>query len=593
MRNRQITIPLVTRTGLHVGSGKGNDVSDSLVRRDASGAPVIPGTGLAGALRTLATRLAPRLDLSDARRCKALRQDSDNEPCGCIVCQLFGDVNPGDGEQEQATAARLWVHDAYLIGRSPSSVRDGVGIDRATGAAYRQGKIKFDTEVLSPGTKFELRLELDAPDAETNVDTQEQLLAALLAEWRSGRGALGGRVSRGLGAVEVQPDRPHPIVYRSFDFDDAGDLYAYLAHDDPWRYATIDPGWYDRRIAEVQALTKPALQDAAAGVARTWVELTAEIEALGPLLVNDPVTAALSGLDHAPLLVAGDRERPLLPGSSIKGVLRSQAERIVATLTTRRVWQEQPVGQRRDAFLHACPICNPLVGEAALPQASCDALLKKEVPSTQEVEDAHLCLGCRLFGSTRRGSRLRVEDAPLVGRPVYKPQDFLAIDRFTGGGAEHLKFDAGLLWKPRFAVRLYLENPEPWELGWLLLTLRDLHEGLATLGFGGAKGFGKVRAREWVVKVGYVDTVDAAELHLEGAPEGEQEGLYHTTRCTSEGASTWSESATAWVQAFEEQVEKFERDALPPLKADTYFGTGIEELYPAIVPEKTVEEQHG
>ena len=96
MNNRQITVPLVTRTALHVGAGQGDAVTDAFVRQDAQGLPVIPGTSLAGALRAMATRLAPRLSLDGTNaQCKALGE-YDTQPCGCVVCRLFGDVIPAD-----------------------------------------------------------------------------------------------------------------------------------------------------------------------------------------------------------------------------------------------------------------------------------------------------------------------------------------------------------------------------------------------------------------------------------------------------------------------------------------------------------------
>lgn len=69
-----------------------------------------------------------------------------------------------------------------------------------------------------------------------------------------------------------------------------------------------------------------------------------------------------------------------------------------------------------------------------------------------------------------------MEDASLIGEPVYKMLDFLAIDRFTGGGSDGAKFDALALWQPAFKVRLFFDNPEAWEWGWLALVLRDLRD---------------------------------------------------------------------------------------------------------------------
>jgi CRISPR-associated RAMP protein (TIGR02581 family) len=592
VNNRQIIVPLITRTGLHIGSGSGDAVTDAFVRRDAQGQPVIPGTSLAGALRTLATRLAPRLELSSVRSvCKVLADDdnADNQPCGCVVCKLFGDVNPlelGTREQregaETAAAARLWVYDAYPPGTPAAWIRDGVGIGRADGVAYRRGQVKFDMEVLPPGTKFELRLELQSTTDTAQAEAEEQLLAAVLSEWRAGRGAIGGRASRGLGAIQIQ--EPLPVVYHKFELGDKDHLFAYLSKDDPWAEAENLPDWLDKRLGAVQ------VSDAAApeGAARSWLRLTAQIQATGPFLINNPVSAAESSFDHAPLLAGGDREKPLLPGSSLKGVLRSQAERIARTLVTFSTWEQHPQAERKDVFLHRCPACSPVVGEADEPLASCDALLRKHavVETIQDVNDKQLCLGCRLFGSTRRGSRLRVEDAILVGKPVYKPRDFLAIDRFTGGGADQFKFDAAVLWQPRFEANLFLENPEPWELGWLLLALRDIHEGLAPLGFGSAKGFGVVRAEQWKAELGYLTKQDAKRLELPADGNTKPNGLYQVLRVSSEDVEGWREVAQGWVHAFLNEVNGFERDSdgerkiLPALAADHYFGAGIEKLYP-------------
>jgi len=97
-----------------------------------------------------------------------------------------------------------------------------------------------------------------------------------------------------------------------------------------------------------------------------------------------------------------------------------------------------------------------------------------------------------------------LKNAPFVGEKVeLKALDFLAIDRFTGGGRDTAKFDAVVLWKPKFRVRLFLENPEPWELGWLALVLRDLHDGLTTVGFGAAKRFRAVCYRESQINLRY------------------------------------------------------------------------------------------
>ena len=94
------------------------------------------------------------------------------------------------------------------------------------------------------------------------------------------------------------------------------------------------------------------------------------------------------------------------------------------------------------------------------PLESCDSLLNKSDEETDENIKDSLCLACRLFGVVRLGSRLIIEDAHLnsdTKENPYKMLDFIAIDRFTGGGIVGAKFDALALWKPDFIFKLFLE----------------------------------------------------------------------------------------------------------------------------------------
>jgi hypothetical protein len=45
-----------------------------------------------------------------------------------------------------------------------------------------------------------------------------------------------------------------------------------------------------------------------------------------------------------------------------------------------------------------------------------------------------------------------VEDAEAQSEPIKKVLDFLAIDRFTGGGRDGAKFDAFASWNPSFTI---------------------------------------------------------------------------------------------------------------------------------------------
>src|SRR5690554_6531076 len=98
MIKRIIIGKLKTLTGLHIGSGEVAEVTDALVCRNIDGDLIIPGTSLAGALRALATRLAPYLG---CKRCITLEGVVGlHGVCNCPVCSLFGVINPGGNENE-------------------------------------------------------------------------------------------------------------------------------------------------------------------------------------------------------------------------------------------------------------------------------------------------------------------------------------------------------------------------------------------------------------------------------------------------------------------------------------------------------------
>jgi CRISPR/Cas system CSM-associated protein Csm3 (group 7 of RAMP superfamily) len=576
-----ITATLKSRTAIHIGSGRGSDTTDDLCRRDAQGNFLIPGTTISGVLRSIATRIAPRI-FGEEGLCKALlptkedradatRHYNDGEPCKCAVCNLFGEINPSEDE-DIGRASRLFVAHAKTT-NTQKRIRDGVGIERKSKTSARAAQAKFDLETLPRGVEFELRLELEEAG-----EADEKLLAAVLSEWQEERLWLGGRVARGLGAFELKDLR---VVSRDLSDDDA--LVDFLKSDEPWISESVDQDWRETRLNEARQLLPNGI--VATGAARSFVSLKFDLRFKDLFLTNDTVLSTLSGFDHAPLLevMLNKESAAIVPGSSLRGVLRSQAERIARTLTTFETNSAEEFGRK-------CPACDPLqrpnkTEAQNRPLASCDSLLKNVLTDpADETKDEHLCLACLLFGSTRRGSRFIVEDAFSQEKLSNKVLDFLAIDRFTGGGKDGAKFDAVALWRPAFSVHLHLENPADWELGWLLLTLRDVADGLVPIGFGGAKGFGQAEIDNFKLGYGFIGDEDftgpAAITQTKPEPTS---GLYRVLAWETNFTSPNTEFlnvANDWVTEFNDKVKSFERkDARLQLKQDNYFDGEIPQLY--------------
>jgi CRISPR/Cas system CSM-associated protein Csm3 (group 7 of RAMP superfamily) len=198
----------------------------------------------------------------------------------------------------------------------------------------------------------------------------------------------------------------------------------------------------------------------------------------GPFLVNDQSKSRkVTGDDHkADMNPRRETNGNVsLPAASFRGALRAQAEKIIRT-----------VGG------HACTTRKPC----------------KAITNTKDVKN--LCLACRLFGASGWKTAIAIPQFELEScKNKEFRQDFLAIDRFTGGGKDGAKFDALSVLDPIFSgvIRIDMEKSGQWGLGLLALTLRDLKEGDITFGFGAAKGYGACQAI-----VGWPDDINLTEL---------------------------------------------------------------------------------
>jgi CRISPR-associated RAMP protein (TIGR02581 family) len=262
----------------------------------------------------------------------------------------------------------------------------------------------------------------------------------------------------------------------------------------------------------------------------------------------------------------------IFPGSSFRGIFRSHAEKIARSLVTLN-------SSNASNFLNKCPACNPFADKED-PLTSCNVIFReyKRTHKNEEIKDDKLCLACQLFGSSFKGSRLYVNDGEMIDPPEIKIMDFLAIDRFTGGGKEGAKFDALVLWQPRFKLRIFVENPKDWQLGWLMLVMKDLKEGLVSFGFGKNKWFGKATIEEETIKIGVI-----SEVFIPGGLENgdSYEGIFNTQILQlKELIEKDSKPVELWIKEFHKILSEFRRvNNLVPA-SDTYFKDDVSELYP-------------
>ncbi|HHY12973.1 MAG TPA: hypothetical protein GX529_10140, partial [Firmicutes bacterium] len=175
-----ITADMVLNTAAHFGGTGDGSVDMEILRDSKEGCPLLPGTSLAGALRS---------HLSDVL---GGYYKEEHE----YVSFLFG-ASRSDGQGSQSP---LIVFDS--LGKLPDGVteeiRDGVALEPKTGTAKPHKK--FDLELIPPGTVFPLCLEviISKPEEESHLLS---LLLKVLEGLTEGDISLGAKRSRGLGFV--------------------------------------------------------------------------------------------------------------------------------------------------------------------------------------------------------------------------------------------------------------------------------------------------------------------------------------------------------------------------------------------------------
>jgi len=423
-----------TVTPLHTGSGEASHVTDAELRRNAKGQYIMPGTSIAGALRTIVERIS---GVAQTGECRLYTRTDDRddalEPCPCAVCRLFGNVEPGKTANEhspvKAFASKLTVFDAVF--ECPRTrVVDGVAINRTRGSA--QDSKKFDYRQILPGSK--LQIEIRA----VNLTTLElDWISAALRIIARGEVGLGGRSARGNGFLK--PDETKCFI-DSRNVHEPDDVLAYVLEKND-----SQKGWGNQVAKQLDQFSGNLLSLPN----RIGCDFLMAPAPNSGFLISDPVRTVATGYDAASRRLDQKAE---IPGSSLTGVLRSGAERIVRTL--------------------GGIACDPVSDRCKKPR----------------------CLVCELFGNEDFASRLAVRvSSKEESREM--PFDHVAIDRFTGGASDQKKFDALTMMEGEFSVHFTIDRADDptlanWMIGLLALTLRDLHQGRLWIGKGGSKGNG-------------------------------------------------------------------------------------------------------
>ncbi len=413
------------RSPLHIGTGERLSLeTDAPVLRDARGLAWIPGSSLRGVIRDWCEREAPLLGVSRA-----------------AISRLFG-ATPPPGKSGDDRQGRLSVGDALVVnGRTDSEIRDHVKIDPEFGAA--EDRKKFDMEVANVASAVLPILY----EGDSEQDEELRSLYNAIEALKAGVIPIGGKSGSGLGLFDVTKvewfvcDRAKPQELTAF-------VRARLSNAaTPANTTTLAP----------PSPASPRHRDDSEPPALSWMRLPLLLQFDGPML-----TVGRAYGDFAPdspefntedCYITGINGRPILPGSSLRGVLRHHAYRIVNTLCG------------------TTEVAGTLFGTAS--------------------GDAAAIVG------GRRGL-VCVAEGQVESNCEVLRMEHVAIDRVTGFAVEQHLFDTAALQSPRIRTEqlvrwVHDEAVHRAALALLLLVLRDMAASLLWVGSRTTRGYGHVK----------------------------------------------------------------------------------------------------
>ncbi len=358
---------------------------------------------------------------------------------GKDVDELFGAKRSARGENSAGNGSRIRISDGKFCDKSPVlELRPRVSIDPRTGSCEtstikgteKKSGNKFNMEYIGAGAKFEFTVYLYEDGRQKDL---EEILAALHRE----KIQLGGQKSNGCGYMNLVS-----VKRRIFDMTSAEDRKLWSAEDE------IGDEEYTDILSEIES-------KAAADRTEAY-EITVKGCTEGNLLVKS-IAVPDCGKDAPDCMnlrnAAGNY---IVPGSSLKGAVRNQMEKIAGYLGRAEII--------RDTFGYTGD--SPENGKA----------------------------GNIVFYDAVVSGGTDNDEAELLSHRIH-------IDKFTGG-----VMDGGLFCEKNISGNLNIcisiknrNHPER-TCGLLLLALRDLAIGVMNIGSGYNVGKGIIDVREITVK---------------------------------------------------------------------------------------------
>lgn len=400
---------------LHIGSASGS--KEEVLIHPVDDVPFIQASSIAGVFREYYA-------------------STQGEDAG-RVDRLFGDRKHEENQNSAEYGSRVCFSDGYFSGCPVLELRPRVSINPKTGSCEtstvkgtdnRAGQ-KFNMEYIGAGAEFTFYIYLYEEDRQADV---EGILAGLCGE----QVQFGGQKSNGCGYIRIRK-----LKKLVFDMGKPQDRKRWVQED-----GLADEG--TDILSQVEKAGKESRKRDAA------YEIRVEGSTEGSMLVKSIAVPECGEGAPDSMNIRNARKDYIVPGSSLKGAVRSQMERIAAYLGRKEI------------------ICDTF-GYAGSTEGDGQA-------------------GNIVFYDTVVGDREENDKAALSHR--------IHIDKFTGGVMDgslfHEKNISGDL---TFRISIQDKNQPDSTCGLLLLALRDMAIHMMSVGGGYNVGKGMIDVRKITV----------------------------------------------------------------------------------------------
>lgn len=421
-----------------IGCGS-KERSDVDIIRDGGNNPFIPATSFVGALRHFITiegrenglKLKQFWGFTDDGKClKETGHPAALSQTGNAVSAAKGE-KASDTKEERQSSLRcrdLTCKEGVI---PKITIRDGIAIETKTGIVKPGGK--YDYEVIEPGAQFDLHFEVSFEN-ETTRDFSRAMIATIREALERESVRIGAKTNSGLGKIRLADAK-----MSEFDFGKKQDVLRWLRRDYPPAISNPD---YPAFTIQKKNFTI----DATFGLKNSLIIRSYPSDPKMP----DAIHIRSGG-------------SPVLPGASLKGAIRSRAERIIKTLFGTGADKEDTAKEFLDKLFGCVDEVKETTKEKGRPKA------------------------------VRKG-KVRIDEVTL---PEFTSelQARIKIDRFTGGTIESALFETMPLFSDGNAnkqirnVRITIRDYKDAEAGLMLLVLKDLWTG--DLAIGGEKSVGR------------------------------------------------------------------------------------------------------